>query len=634
MAGGKLISTGVEFPDASIQTVAVPITLTDTSNLGLGTGAVDSITTGDYNVGVGDNALTSVTTGNYNTALGKDALYSNTTGANNTASGYYSLYSNTTGTENVAVGRSALRANTTASYNTAMGYNSLSANTTASNNTAVGYNSLSLTTTGNYNSAFGSSALSQNDTGASNTALGIDSLSLNTTGSFNVAVGGNSLDANTTASNNTAVGYASLGANTTGANNTALGYLAGDNITTGSSNIIIGSSIDAPSATASNQLNIGNWIKGVDGNIGIGVTPEAWHSSYTALQFAGNGALSGWGNQQAGAAVFLSQNASVDQTNDWEYISTDEASRYEQVNGVHTFSVAPSGAADSAITWTTAMTITNDGNVGIGSSGLTSYKFIVQNSADQTAHLTYASNAAYTKPLSQWDTYRSGSSAFRYVLARSNVGGAIDNEFKLNGDGNAYADGSWNGGGADYAEYFEWADGNALNEDRRGISVVLDGDKIRPAVEGESPIGVISARPAMVGDNDMDKWKQKHLRSDFGDYILEEHTVTEWEAEEANEDGELSIVTKSFESDRIPADETVPSDAVVSTTDDNGNVFKRRTLNPDWNPDTEYVSREDRKEWDTVGLMGKLRVLKGQPVDARWIKMRDVSDTVEEWLVR
>jgi len=37
------------------------ITTTATSNIGLGTSAVDSITTGDYNVGVGDDALTATT---------------------------------------------------------------------------------------------------------------------------------------------------------------------------------------------------------------------------------------------------------------------------------------------------------------------------------------------------------------------------------------------------------------------------------------------------------------------------------------------------------------------------------------------------------------------------------------------
>ena len=33
-------------------------------------------------------------------------------------------------------------------------------------------------------------------------------------------------------------------------------------------------------------------------------------------------------------------------------------------------------------------------------------------------------------------------------------------------------------------------------------------------------------------------------------------------------------------------------------------------------------------------MMGKLRMRKGQPTGDRWIKMKDISDTVEEWLVR
>jgi hypothetical protein len=32
--------------------------------------------------------------------------------------------------------------------------------------------------------------------------------------------------------------------------------------------------------------------------------------------------------------------------------------------------------------------------------------------------------------------------------------------------------------------------------------------------------------------------------------------------------------------------------------------------------------------------MGKLRIRKDQPTGSRWIKMRDISDSVEEWLVR
>ena len=127
-------------------------------------------------------------------------------------------------------------------------------------------------------------------------------------------------------------------------------------------------------------------------------------------------------------------------------------------------------------------------------------------------------------------------------------------------------------------------DGNSSSEDRRGISVVLDGDKIREAAEGEDPIGVISGNPSVVGDAAWNKWTGKHLRDDYGSYIL-------------NANGE-------------------------------------RQLNPDYDPDATYVPREERAEWDCVGLMGKLRIRKGQVTGARWIKMRDVSDTVEEWLVR
>ena len=201
-----------------------------------------------------------------------------------------------------------------------------------------------------------------------------------------------------------------------------------------------------------------------------------------------------------------------------------------------------------------------------------------------------------------------------------------DQEFQFRGDGNAYADNSWNGGGADYAEYFEWSDSNPDAEDRRGISVVLDGDKIREAVAGEDPIGVISGNPSVVGDADIDRWKGKYLRDDFGTYLREAFTAVEWQ----DENGE----TQSYESDHVPDGVIVPDDAVTITVDNNGDTLTRRVLNPDYDPDVTYVPREERPEWDAVGLMGKLRIRKGQVTGARWIKMRDISDSVEEWLVR
>jgi hypothetical protein len=95
------------------------------------------------------------------------------------------------------------------------------------------------------------------------------------------------------------------------------------------------------------------------------------------------------------------------------------------------------------------------------------------------------------------------------------------------------------------------------------------------------------------------------------------------------------MVTVFYETDKIPDDVTPPADAVIKSTELDGvTKLKRRKLNSSWDSSQTYVSRKDRKEWDTVGLMGKLRLRKGQPTGTNWIKMRDISDTVEEWLIR
>ncbi len=103
------------------------------------------------------------------------------------------------------------------------------------------------------------------------------------------------------------------------------------------------------------------------GNVGIGVSPETdWHSTWSALQFGGNGALSAHASAGAGKAVFLSQNAryiSSNSSDGAKYIDTDEASEVFLVDGTIRLRTAVSGAADAAITWTTPMVIDNSGDV-------------------------------------------------------------------------------------------------------------------------------------------------------------------------------------------------------------------------------------------------------------------------------
>jgi len=258
-----------------------------------------------------------------------------------------------------------------------------------------------------------------------------------------------------------------------------------------------------------------------------------------------------------------------------------------------------STTADGASSPTERMRITSGGYVKSSNNGSYyasggSFHESTSNITNEPVHLIYSSNSSYGSPALWLSVARSASSAYSFLVGYSGINADI--EFYIRGDGNAFADGTWTGGGADYAEYFEWFDSNPAEEDRRGISVVLDGDKIRAALPGEDPIGVISANPSVVGDAAWNKWSGKYLRDDYGTYIQEDYEVED-------EDG-------------------------------NTVIQQRRKLNPAYDPDLEYISRENRPEWDCVGLMGKLRIRKGQATGSRWIKMRDINDSVEEWLVR
>ena len=71
----------------------------------------------------------------------------------------------------------------------------------------------------------------------------------------------------------------------------------------------------------------------------------------------------------------------------------------------------------------------------------------------------------------------------------------------------------------------------------------------------------------------------------------------------------------------------IPEDAITVTK-------RRQKLSANYDPDREYIARKDRIEWQAIGLMGKLPLLKGQPTAPQWRKLFDLNDEVEMWLVR
>lgn len=277
------------------------------------------------------------------------------------------------------------------------------------------------------------------------------------------------------------------------------------------------------------------------------------------------------------------------------------------------FTVKVSG---NGSTWNTGLAIkAGTGRAGFGVT-IPTARVTIRETGSAPALRAEQGEAGFTGSAFEVVADRTGGPGFE--LARFSSGGGADAEFVFSGDGNGACDGSWTGGGADYAEYFEWADGNPEDEDRRGLAVVLEGACVRPARAGEDPIGVVSGNPSVIGDGDASGWKGRYLRDAFGTPLTETVEMLEWE--EAGE-------THRYAADTVPMGIEVPAGAARL-------ACQRRVVNPAFDPQAHYTPRNQRPEWAVIGLTGKLRLRTGQPTGARWQQMRSARDGIEEWLVR
>ena len=115
-----------------------------------------------------------------------------------------------------------------------------------------------------------------------------------------------------------------------------------------------------------------------------------------------------------------------------------------------------------------------------------------------------------------------------------------------------------NNNNCDFGEYFEWVDSNPDNEDRIGYMVQSNNGKIELAKSLSQCIGIISGTAGFIGNTGVLEWTKKYMTDEWGRLVY-------------NENGEL-------------------------------------ILNPNYDPELEYIPREQRKEWDIVGLIGQIRV--------------------------
>ena len=232
---------------------------------------------------------------------------------------------------------------------------------------------------------------------------------------------------------------------------------------------------------------------------------------------------------------------------------------------------------------------------------------------------------------SGWGTFWAGNSGARYRRVSSDgnpnehvmVGSGNKRfTFDLDSGGNAYFDGSLSQNAYDYAEYFEWEDGNPSNEDRRGYSVFVNSNgKIEKATDSTNTaeiIGVISGTAAVVGDSAIYDWQGKWKVDEWGTLVTEVVKQVSWKDDEGKR--------HSYDLDKVPSGITIPSDASYRQ-------HKRRILNTDYDDSKEYVPRDMRQEWDPVGLLGKVRVRDDSPKNPNWKFIRTINGK-KLWLIR
>jgi hypothetical protein len=101
------------------------------------------------------------------------------------------------------------------------------------------------------------------------------------------------------------------------------------------------------------------------GNLGLGIAPSAWGSTYKAYQAGVYAAFVGDNNN---GRVEILNNAYASANNVFNYSDTNSAGRYSMQLGAHAWFTAPSGTAGDPITFTQAMTLTAAGDLGVGTT--------------------------------------------------------------------------------------------------------------------------------------------------------------------------------------------------------------------------------------------------------------------------
>jgi len=222
-----------------------------------------------------------------------------------------------------------------------------------------------------------------------------------------------------------------------------------------------------------------------------------------------------------------------------------------------------------------------------------------------------------------------------------------DTELKLNQNGVLSSEGAMNASTTvDYAEYFEWKTelaNDAKITETYGMTVVLDGDKVRLAEAGEEAkvLGVV--RPnhtsAIVGGAQIFRYKDKYERNVWGEIQYENYTTCNW-----IKDG----IRYSHAKDMLPDDAPKTDEEKLAVNYEErttyrkdkgkhkkGDLLMRMKIKDSFDSTKTYIPREDRrKEWAIVGLLGQVPIRDSAVIPTSWTKMKNLESGIDLYYIK
>lgn len=175
------------------------------------------------------------------------------------------------------------------------------------------------------------------------------------------------------------------------------------------------------------------------------------------------------------------------------------------------------------------------------------------------------------------------------AVAFTPTGATQNNTWRIeSGTGNIFIDGVV-GGPADYAECMENEISGVLPV---GSLIARRGEKVHLAEKGERAVGVISARPGVIGNNPV-SWRGRYQTDDFGARIMEQ-------------------VETPAQTREVPAHQVEVEGQVIDVPARTLHTPAIRYMAPKQaeahDPTRPYQMRTDRPgEWTVVGILGQIR---------------------------